>query len=196
MKKRRIVVIAGSKNDIIKHNRAGMDYLREKVKQGLIEVIGVHVRSIHRHPKKTRKLVKKYSDMHNIDVMIVEAGKAAHLPGCIDSYLRNELHDDRIVVIGVGLPGKNIMDLLAAELSITEVPSTQVIYAGKKFLDGCIIACEKPLPEIKLGVIPPIEDFTLDGAYAITVEEEPAVPQSKEATWGRESFLDQVTRTK
>jgi len=171
MEKRRIAVIAGSRNDIIKNNRAGMDYLREKVKQGLIEVVGVHVRSCHRHPRQTRKLVKKYSDMKNIDVIIAEAGKAAHLPGYIDSYLRNELSDTQIMVVGVGLPGKSVKDNLAAEFSITEVPSTQVIYAGQKFLDGCIIACEKPLPILKLGDIPPADDFTLDEAHAITINE-------------------------
>jgi len=185
-KKRRVVVIAGSRNDIIKHNRAGMDYLREKVKQGLIELVGVHVRSIHRHPKKTRKLVKKYSDMHNIDVIIAEAGKAAHLPGGIDSYLRNELKDTWIVVVGVGLPGKTIKDAQASEFGITEVPSTQVIYAGKKFLDGCIIACEKPLPKIELGEIPPADDFTLEQAWGITEDEESGATQPKEASWGED----------
>ncbi len=187
---RRIVVIAGSRNDIIKHNRAGMNYLREKVKQGLIEVVGVHVRSIHRHPELLKKLLYHYWAMKNIDVIIAEAGKAAHLPGCIDSYLRNELRDTQIVVVGVGLPGKSVKETQAAELSITEVPSTQVIYAGQKFLDGCIMACEKPLPIIKLSDIPLADDFTLDEARAITIDEELAALQLKEVSWGREKMLD------
>ncbi|OGZ34620.1 MAG: hypothetical protein A2174_02445 [Candidatus Portnoybacteria bacterium RBG_13_41_18] len=101
------------------------------------------------------------------------AGKSADLPGAVDAYLRNELHDYKIVVIGVGLPGSTVRDALAAELSITDIPGTQVIYAGTRILRGCAIACTRHSFEIKPNEVPIAEDFNLEQALSISKKEGP-----------------------
>lgn len=170
---RRVVVIAGSKNDLIKKGRAAIKYLIDKRDKGAVEIVGIHVSSCHRQPKSTRELVKKYHEKCNIDFILAIAGKAADLPGFIDAYLRNELYDYRIGVIGVGLPGATLRDTLAAELSITDIPGNQVIYAGQSILEGCVMACDYPVPEIKININPSAEDFeSLEQILAMTEEEE------------------------
>ena len=120
-----------------------------------------------------QKLLQIYSNSGDIDVIIAGAGKAAHLPGCIDAYLRNHLHDKRITVIGVGFTNKNPQDNQAAALSITQVPGTQVLFAGlgsAGFYNACITACERELPAIKLLEIPPELDMALDQAIGMAIE--------------------------
>lgn len=173
MPKRNIVVIIGSKNDL-KQCRTGFIYLQSMQSQEVIEVVAVHVKSIHRHTEKLLKLLRAYDTMGDIDVIIAGAGKAAHLPGCIDAYLRNHLLDTKTVVIGVGFLNEDEQDNLASALSITQVPGTQVLYAGQGgdgFLNACITACERSLPEIKAKEVPKDLDLTLQQAYEISVQE-------------------------
>jgi len=165
--KRKIVIILGSKSDL-KQCAKGLGALATHMNRDEVEVVGVYVKSIHRHTEALLKLLRALSAAGQTDVIIAAAGKAAHLPGCIDAYLRNHLRDTNITVIGVGFEGETEQDNLAAKLSITQVPGTQVIFAGQGsegFYGACLTACEaQEFPVITLKEIPPDLEMTLDEA--------------------------------
>lgn len=167
-----LVVIVGSENDL-KHCAEGLSTLYAISSLGRI-IVNVHVKSVHRHTEKLLALLRAYSATGQIDSIIAGAGKAAHLPGCIDAYLRNHLGDTKIHVIGVAFTSGNKLDDEAAVLSITQVPGTQVIYAGQGsqgFKKACQMASvAKNLPEITLAAIPPDMNLTLDQARALAKE--------------------------
>lgn len=175
-KTRKIVVIVGSKNDL-KQCVSGLILLRDFVKKGLAKVT-VHVKSVHRHTEKLLSLLRGLSVGGATDVIIAGAGKAAHLPGCVDGYLRNYLKDSKIQVIGVAFEGKSKKDNKAAALSITHVPGRQLIYAGlgnDGFENACHMACvytEADWPTIELKEPPPDLDLTLEQAYELAITAE------------------------
>ncbi len=142
-------------------------WLQEQQTKGLVHVYRAYVKSTHRHKKKLLWLLDSlhYADPEKkVDVIIAGAGKAAALPGDIDAYLRNELGDTSIKVVGVAFKSKTKGDDEAAALSITKVPGTQVTYAGQGeagFLKACKMALDDSLPEIHLAEIPPSLDLNL-----------------------------------
>lgn len=171
MKKRKIVVILGSKNDL-KQCAKGLNTLATYVDQGQADV-QIHVRSVHRHPKQLHWLLEclvAERDSGVEIVIIAAAGGAAHLPGCVDAYLRYYLKNITIQVIGVGLKAKgSLINSLAARLSITQVPKTQVNYAGlgkAGFSKACAMAM-KPLIKIELPDVPPVLNLTLTQAIEL-----------------------------
>lgn len=170
MKKRKIVIIVGSENDLPQCAK-GL-----KLLSGTPNV-SVYVRSVHRHTKKLHWLLDSLAgDDPEVEIVIIAgAGKAAHLPGCVDAYLRYHLRNQNINVIGVAFEGKTKEDNLAASLSITKVPETQVRYAGlgkTGFSKACTMALEDPLAEIKLPDIPSYRDLSLSQAIELATNGE------------------------
>lgn len=74
----------------------------------------INVLSAHRMPNKTREFAKSVKDK-GIEVIIVGAGKAAHLPGVIASYTT-------VPVIGVPIKTSDLSGLDSL-LSIVQMPS-------------------------------------------------------------------------
>jgi len=177
---RRIAVIVGSRSDL-PQCKTGLEVLqaaRERGQiQGQIAAVRVWVSSIHRN---TREVIDRLNTLPSIhppcDVIITAAGWANALTGIVDSYLRYALGDARIVVVGVALedPG-NVRHTQAAELSITEVPKTQVVYRDARgiflgadgFRRACEFAVSGELPKITLPEPPRAEDITLSEAIEI-----------------------------
>lgn len=73
--------------------------------------------------------------------VIIGAGKANHLTGTVDAYLRNTLKNGHVRIIGVAFEGENEEDNRAAIGSITHVPGTHVIYHSFFGADGFADAC-------------------------------------------------------
>lgn len=160
---KKIVVIVGSKNDL-KQCLKGLELLG----QGQAKV-SVYVRSVHRHVGKLLWLLESLQEADDVDVIIAGAGKAAHLPGCVDAFLRYHLGNTRINVIGVAFKSDDKKDNLASVLSITQVPYTQVLYAGEGkagFKKACEMALQE-LPAIKRVEAPEALDLSLLQAIEI-----------------------------
>lgn len=168
---RKIAVIIGSVNDLPQCLK-GLNLLKEAENKGEIEVC-LYVSSIHRNHDETITLVKSLQ-ASGINFIITGAGCANHLTGIVDSYLRYELRDDKIIVIGVAFEDEeDAENTRAAILSMTRVPKTQVIFKEKNlmfigsggFYSACRLAttCSQTqkitLPEKKSTFI-----FSLDDA--------------------------------
>ena len=172
MKKRKIGVIVGSVTDLAEcHDGAEvLEYHRAVMNS--IEVAFFHIMSVHRNMNELfRFLGGRYrwlnkllaffgrSWMGDVDVLIVGAGWAAHLPGMCDARLRYILKNTQTVIVGVGFedPANNI-HTLAAKLSISEVPGTQVVHAdndgnflgAEGFVRACRFAAAADLPKVTL----------------------------------------------
>ncbi|MFH1427253.1 MAG: AIR carboxylase family protein [Patescibacteria group bacterium] len=143
----KIAVIIGSDSDL-PQCLDGLEYLQSCEEQKEIEVWGVHTLSQHRNTLNLQDVLKGYSKNKLVDALIIGAGWANHLTGCSDAFLRNIQRDKHIKVIGVAFSDPdNQKHTLAAELSITEVPGTQVIFnnnEGEKFIgsEGFLKACQ------------------------------------------------------
>ncbi|MBL7057847.1 AIR carboxylase family protein [Patescibacteria group bacterium] len=153
---RRVMVIVGSDSDLPQCAR-GLKHLIEAKTAGLITTIKgkeIITASVHRHLLTVQRALLLRNEL---DVIIAGAGMAAHLPGMIDSILRYELEDYRLVIIGVAFSGKTKKANLAARLSISQVPGTQVVfedghgfYFGEEgFSRACKFAISENLPIIK-----------------------------------------------
>lgn len=141
---RLVAVVVGSESDIRKQFSAGVDVLDMAIEEGLIVLYQgcVIVSSIHRMTDDTLALAREFRNAaHKPDVAIIGAGKANHVTGVVDAYLRYTLKDDSVRVIGVAFEGENDEDNRAAVGSITQVPGTQVIYNGFFGVDGFAEAC-------------------------------------------------------
>ena len=164
--KRKIVVIVGSKSDL-PQCRLGLTILKGDIERGAIEDVRVIVASIHRNSaflldgQDAAGVLRQLSETGDTDVIISAAGWANHLTGMIDAYLRYNIGDDKIVVVGEAIEDvSNEKHTQAAMLSISEVPGTQVVYipefSDKQFVGqegfaaACIFAVSGDLPKIKI----------------------------------------------
>jgi len=169
-KKRTIAVIYGSDSDLPQMLR-GLKYLLKLDLAGEIKFLNVDSASQHRHTKRVEAILEEYDEMPEEicpDVIITGAGWANHLSGCSDAYLRYTLKNNKIVVFGVAFEDKAVpLHTKAAELSITEVPGTNVVFKGvgeKGFLKACIDAVNCELPRIVLKEPPESKRRTLEEA--------------------------------
>jgi phosphoribosylcarboxyaminoimidazole (NCAIR) mutase len=163
-KPRLIAVVVGSESDIRKQCKQGFDVLEAALTDGDTELYQgcVIVSSIHRMHDDTIALAR---EVHNLkekpDAIIVGAGKANHLTGTFDAYLRHALKDDGIRVIGVAFEGEDEEDNNAAVGSITQVPGTQVLYnnffGAKGFAEACRLAVSGDLATA--GIRVPEKDY-------------------------------------
>ncbi len=161
-KKRRVLVIVGSDSDIQSQCSAGFGVLMDEVRQGTIEMVEGEVRtmSVHRNHAKLVALLKDLHERKAVDIIIAGAGWAAHLPGMVDAILGYELGNASIHVIGVAFEDQNDeRHTKAAELSISEVPGTRVIYdddggdnlvGAGGFYRACEFAATGEFPEISV----------------------------------------------
>lgn len=168
---RRIAIIIGSDSDL-SQCVAGLEFLNQMVVEGKAVVVEIITASIHRNTEFVLKKLK--SLVGKIDVLIAGAGWANHLTGTVDAFLRYTIENDKIVVIGVAFADeKEPIHTTTAELSITQVPGTQVVFndfVGEKgFLKACQFAVEGELPEIKLKPPKPPKERTLAGALEIAI---------------------------
>lgn len=160
-KKRKVLVIVGSDSDIQSQCSGGLRVLIDEVRQGTIVMVGgeVYTMSVHRNHAELVALLKSLHECKAVDVIIAGAGWAAHLPGMVDAILGYELGNISIHVIGVAFEDRNdSRHTLAAELSISEVPGTRVVYAdgdgnfvgANGFFRACQFAATGELPEISV----------------------------------------------
>jgi phosphoribosylcarboxyaminoimidazole (NCAIR) mutase len=80
--------------------------------------------SCHRHPEKTRRLAKSCR-IRKYDLVIAAGSKAFALAGVLDAWLYYYKQDVCVAAVALGSPGSK--SLLAAELSIEEIPGQPVI---------------------------------------------------------------------
>lgn len=181
MKKREIAVIIGSKSDLSQCTE-GLELLREHEQSGRIIVVGVHIASIHRNTSHTLTLLERLC-AGGVDAIITGAGRANHLTGMADAYLRHCLRNERTVVIGVAFEGRESAHTAAAVGSIKYVPGTQVVFndfiGAPGFAKACEFAAVGSLPQIMLPLSKPPAVLTLEEAIAearkmTSTEEHPA----------------------
>jgi phosphoribosylcarboxyaminoimidazole (NCAIR) mutase len=156
----RILFVAlGSDNDLKRQCSAGLEVLIQETRFGSVDVRDVLTASIHRMHHELCELLKTWHESGETFVIIAGAGWAAHLPGMIDAILGYDHRNARIYVIGVAFEDrKNERHTKAAELSISEVPNTRVIYGDSQgnfvgplgFHRACIYASTGTLPKLKV----------------------------------------------
>lgn len=110
----RVAVLAGSDSDwpAVKDTVASVPSEASKVM--------VHIMSCHRNPYQVMEFAR-HAD--GVDAIICVGGKAFALPGVVDAFA----HDLNVPVIGVALGQPGSEELLAAQLSIKQLPSSPVI---------------------------------------------------------------------
>lgn len=159
---RRIAVMIGSKSDL-PQCADGLLALQEANRDGQIELVFgdcIIIASIHRNLELVFKHLRVWASSNMCpDVLITGAGWANHLSGMCDAYLRYAISTTKIVVVGVAFEDPACeQHTMAARLSISEVPGTQVVFTDSDgpfisadgFLRACQFAISGELPEIKL----------------------------------------------
>jgi len=147
----KIAVVCGSKNDW--HLVEGVVKDVDKSQAQIV----VHVLSCHRNPQAVWEFAQ--SGGEGADVILGVGGKALALPGMISSFAHANGKDVPVVGVALGDPGSE--GLLAAQLSITEVPGSPVVvdertgnaYTGAEGL-------ETALHRIIDGELPPLPQWS------------------------------------
>jgi len=177
---RKIGIMIGSDSDLLQC-LDGLRFLKEMEAQGMAKVHAVITNSIHRNTKKvlmnleTDTREKEIEPLDRVDIWIIGAGCANHLTGTVDAYLRYQMQNSRVPVIGVAFENKDPEKTLAAILSILHVPGTQVVFDRNRhvgangFFNACQDAVYKGFPRLKTPT--PKEDKTRTLAEAITAAE-------------------------
>jgi len=174
---KRIGVMIGSDSDL-PQCLMGLKYIEEAQKKGMCEVLIIITNSIHRNTEEVLENLRLYS--HQLDAWIIGAGWANHLTGTCDAYLRYTLKNTNTRVFGAAFKDKSSRHNMAAALSITCVPGTQVIYnehyvGQTSFCDACIQAVESDynvLPPIKVGAAKVVVTRSLEQAIQATQKTE------------------------
>lgn len=174
---RKIAVIVGSESDL-EQCEAGLKLLHKAQAEESVLVLGCKAASIHRN---TLHILNTLTDLASrIEVLIVGAGWANALTGMCDSYLRYELRNDQVVVIGVAFEDKvNPEHTAAAIASIRYVPGTQVVFKDASgefvgsdgFLRACQFAVTGELPQIKLPPAKRIIQLTVASTLTLIQEQ-------------------------
>ncbi|MDO8566049.1 MAG: AIR carboxylase family protein [Candidatus Moranbacteria bacterium] len=168
--KRRIAILHGSDSDKSQMT-LGVEFLRAIRATRTFEITDFYRVSIHRNNRELHAWMDDRHRLSDVDVMVMGAGCAAHLPGVCDAYLRNDWKDTQIVVVGVGFQDpKNWWNSAAAELSISQVPGTQVVcgdargnFVGEDgFVRALRFAVEGELPKITIPEEKPSKHRTFD----------------------------------
>lgn len=168
MKKRKVGVMLGSESDFAQCYQ-GLQSLINAANDDYI-TLRIFTDSIHRDHDGTIKNLTDFSAAE-YDFIIVGAGKAAHLPGMVDSYLRYTLRDDRTVVVAVAFENRgDPQDTMAAIYSIDKVPGHQMVFNRDKYIgpDGFTNACrfvlEHEPPAITLPKAVPAREWSWEEA--------------------------------
>jgi phosphoribosylaminoimidazole-succinocarboxamide synthase len=112
-----VLIIAGSESDLPEIKDA-IGRLAPASNFGIV----VHVMSCHRNPLEVMHFVLNAGKPLDYDVIIGVGSKALALPGIIDAWAN---HFNRVAGVALGKPGSE--ELLAAQLSITQIPGQPVI---------------------------------------------------------------------
>lgn len=128
-----IVIVCGSESDLPTVKNVLYSVSLENVR------LAVHVMSCHRNPLDVMDFAKN----PGADVIICVGGKAFALPGVMDAFLHCYEHDVPVIGVALGDPGSKA--LLAAQLSIEEIPGAPIImdeasgvYVGEQGLRSAI----------------------------------------------------------
>jgi len=114
--------------------------------------ITAHIMSCHRNPVEVMRLATGV--LSNYDVIIAIGGKAFALPGTIDTWAYHAKNNIPVVGVALGEPGSK--ELLAAQLSIEQIPGQPVIIdemAGEAYTGPAGLS--KALDRIAYGELPP-----------------------------------------
>lgn len=168
---RRIGIMIDSDSDLAQCSE-GLEFLKKAEESGLAKVVAVITNSIHRNMKIVLQNLTIFTPM--VDVWIIGAGAANHLTGTCDAYIRYQLKNDFVAVVGVAFEDKkNPLNTRAAWLSMAQVPGTQAILhlrglvGEEAFFDACRFAARGLWPtKFALGQPKPTAVRTLDEALA------------------------------
>lgn len=172
---KKIGVMIGSESDLPQCIK-GLEFLENATAYTQIQFAHFDINSIHRHTPLVLDTLKAYDQecdfKEGVDVLIVGAGMANHLTGCVDAFLRHTLRNHWIRVYGVAFEDeKNPENTKAAVLSITQVPGTNVIfrdYVGSEgFYRACKDAVNDDLQPIELPPSKPYFRWNLQKAISM-----------------------------
>lgn len=202
---RKIAVMIGSDSDL-PQCVTGLKYLAEAKEKGLVKVVEVITNSIHRNNKLVQRNLSSLAQQ-NIDVLIIGAGMANHLTGTCDAFLRYELENDRIIVVGVAFAGKNEIETRIACDSIKYVPNTQAVFndfvGAQGFFRACEFAVKRELPKIELkrpkpAIIRTLEDALEEASKRLKEKEGwimPQIAKGEKITEGKTKIIWDVPGT-
>lgn len=148
-----IEVICGSESDLPVLDRA----LEMILPLPTDTKIKIHVMSCHRNPAQVENYARRLCPK-NCSAIVCIGGKAFALPGVVDALIHDNKLDVPVVGVALGKPGSK--ELLAAQLSIEELPGAPVImdeltgscYCGEEGIVSAlnrIIYGELPPPKIR-----------------------------------------------
>ncbi|MFA6077425.1 MAG: phosphoribosylaminoimidazolesuccinocarboxamide synthase [Candidatus Paceibacterota bacterium] len=123
---RKVAVVFGSVSDR-KEAEVAIAVAKKYVSNGLLHELNIHVLSCHRNPLDLVEFTKQ--GCFGADVVVAAGGKAFALPGVLDAHLH--ANGWRIPVIGVAFGHSGSEELLAAELSISQIPGRPVLMDEK-----------------------------------------------------------------
>ena len=171
----RIATMFGSDSDLEQAVEAH-DFLLKEAAEGRIILFDEWTNSIHRNPADVLAALSKL--IGEVDAILVGAGWANHLTGCVDAFLRNFFRNDHIVIFGVAIEDlANEVHTETAIWSITELPSSEVVFNGYVGQEGCLRAAQ----DMAKGVYPVIKLKDLKGKPAVRrpIEEAIRIGQEK-----------------
>jgi len=123
---RKLAVVFGSRSDRAKAE-VQLAVAQKYVGNRFLGKLDVHVMSCHRNPIHVAGFAE--FGCSGADIVIAVGGKAFALPGVLDAHLH--ANGWRIPVIGVALGEEGSEELLAAELSISQIPGQTVLMDEK-----------------------------------------------------------------
>jgi len=150
-----ILVICGSESDLMQVKTACLSSEKAKIR--------IDIMSCHRNPLDVMQLAER-EDLIQYDVIIGAGSKALALPGIIDAWVNYFGRNIRVCGVALGESGSKA--LLAAQLSIEELPGQPVImnelasqaYSGVSGLKELIWRIDNgELPPMKPRTAKPIQ---------------------------------------
>lgn len=114
---KKVLVICGSDSDLPAVGAARNEF-------GVQPPKTIHVMSCHRNPEALRAFIEQ-GKLKEYDVVIGVGSKALALPGIIDAWAHH--YGQNVPVAGVALGEPGSKELLAAQLSIEELPGQPVV---------------------------------------------------------------------
>jgi len=163
--KPRVGTMFGSDSDLDQAYEAHM-YLIHQAGLGHVSLSNEFTNSIHRNPADVLTTLSNLIGL--VDALLVGAGWANQLTGCVNAFLRNLFHDYNIAVFGVAIEDpNNSVHTQTAVWSITELPGSEVVFDNYVGQEGCLRAAQ----DMCKGVYPIIRRKEQKPAVKRTIEE-------------------------
>jgi phosphoribosylcarboxyaminoimidazole (NCAIR) mutase len=161
----RVGTMFGSDTDLDQAYEAHM-YLIEQAKLARVELANEFTNSIHRNPVDVIANLSKLIGL--VDALLVGAGWANQLTGCVNAFLRNWYRDYHITIFGVAISDPyNPVHTQAAIVSITELPGSEVVFDNYVGQVGCYRAAK----DMASGIYPIIKRKEQKPAVTRTMHE-------------------------